>query len=422
MPRAAPGAHTPSRPLPRRGSGTPSLRKHRYIARSLRREARAIPTRTGGSSSDHACPGARMLRSRNTVGGAEVPMSWDAHRCRPAPALQSYRHVMVCSAYAPTARISVLHVLAAAEVGGLEAEVAELCRRLRPDVVHTHGYRADVLDAAIARGLGIPVVSTVHGFTGGGRRNRFYQWLQRRALRRFDAVVAVSRPLVDDLAESGVPGERLYYVQNAWYPADPPLAREAACRALRIAPDGFRVGWVGRLSAEKGPDVLVEVLPQLGDLPVTVSFLGDGPLRPALETRAAALHVADRIRWHGLVPGAGRLLRAFEAFVLTARTEGTPIALLEAMAAGVPIIAAGVGGVPDVVSNKEALLVPPEDPRAVATALREVFQHPAEARTRARAARERLEREFGLAAWLGRYEAVYQAVRKHDIRAGGNGR
>lgn len=406
-------------------------------------------------------------------------MSWDAHRCRPAPALQSYRHVMVCSAYAPTARISVLHVLAAAEVGGLEAvvaaltlggrgskveahvaavisagqldhpflalfrnagvevftievarrgylreraEVAELCRRLRPDVVHTHGYRADVLDAAIARGLGIPVVSTVHGFTGGGRRNRFYQWLQRRALRRFDAVVAVSRPLVDDLAESGVPGERLYYVQNAWYPADPPLAREAACRALRIAPDGFRVGWVGRLSAEKGPDVLVEVLPQLGDLPVTVSFLGDGPLRPALETRAAALHVADRIRWHGLVPGAGRLLRAFEAFVLTARTEGTPIALLEAMAAGVPIIAAGVGGVPDVVSNKEALLVPPEDPRAVATALREVFQHPAEARTRARAARERLEREFGLAAWLGRYEAVYQAVRKHDIRAGGNGR
>src|SRR5207245_5222223 len=103
------------------------------------------------------------------------------------------------------------------------AEVARLCRRLRPDVVHTHGYRADVLDAAIARGLGIPVVSTVHGFTGGDRRNRFYEWLQRRALRRFDAVVAVSRTLVDDLAESGVLGERLPYVQNAWYPPVPPL-------------------------------------------------------------------------------------------------------------------------------------------------------------------------------------------------------
>src|SRR2546422_832099 len=106
------------------------------------------------------------------------------------------------------------------------AEVARLCRRLRPDVVHTHGYRADVLDAAIARGLGIPVVSTVHGFTGGDRRNRFYQWLQRRALRRFDAVVAVSRTLMNDLAEGGVPRERLHYVQNAWHPPEPALDRE----------------------------------------------------------------------------------------------------------------------------------------------------------------------------------------------------
>ena len=294
------------------------------------------------------------------------------------------------------------------------AEVAHLCHRLRPDVVHTHGYRADVLDASVARGLGIPVVSTVHGFTGGDRRNRFYQWLQRRALRRFDAVVAVSRALMNDLAESGVPRERLYYVQNALDASEPPLDREAACRGLRIAPNGFRAGWVGRLSAEKGPDVLVEALRHLRDVPMTVSFLGTGPLRQALEDRAAGLHVADRIRWHGVVPGAGRLLRAFGAFVLTSRTEGTPIALLEAMAAEVPIIAAGVGGVPDVVSTTEALLVPPDDSHAVALALREVFQNPAAARRRARAARERLDREFGLAIWLQRYEAVYRAVRRNN--------
>lgn len=369
---------------------------------------------------------------------------------------------------APTPRVSVLHVLAPAPVGGLEAvvsgltlgargstvearvaavipsgqvahaflapfqnggvevftvevprrgylqeqrEVARLCRRLRPDVVHTHGYRADVVDAGVARGLGIPVVSTVHGFTGGDRRNRFYQWLQRRALRRFDAVVAVSRTLMDDLAESGVPRERLHYVQNAWCSSEPPLDREAACRALRIAPNGFRAAWVGRLSSEKGPDVLVEALRQLEDVPMTVSFLGAGPLRRTLETRAAALHVAERIHWHGVVPNAGCLLRAFGAFVLTSRTEGTPIALLEAMAAEVPIIAAGVGGVPDVVSTKEALLVPPDDPHAVAMALREVFQDQGTAQRRACAARKRLEREFGLATWLGRYEAVYSTVR-----------
>ena len=81
------------------------------------------------------------------------------------------------------------------------------------------------------------------------------------------------------------------------------------------------------------------------------------------------------------------------------------------MAAEVPIIAAGVGGVPEMLSAKEALLVPPDDSHAVATALRDVFQNPAAARRRARAARGRLEREFGLAAWLRSYEAVYQTVR-----------
>lgn len=382
---------------------------------------------------------------------------------------------MVCSD-APTAGVSVLHVLAPAEAGGLEAvvqalalgargsnvdarvaavvssgrpdhpflvplrdagveafavevprrgylkeraAVARLCRTLRPDVVHTHGYRADVLHAAVARGLRIPVVSTVHGFAGGDRKNRFYQWLQRRALRRFDAVVAVSQWVMDNLARSGVPPERLHYVQNGWYPSDPPLDRQAAGRALRIAPNGFRVGWVGRLSPEKGPDILVEAVPQLGDLPVAVSFVGVGAMRRALETRAAALHVADRIQWHGLVPGAGRLLRAFDALVLTSRAEGTPVLLLEAMAAGVPIIATDVGGVPDVVSPKEALLVPAEDPPAVAAAIREVLQSPAAARQRARAARERLEREFALAAWLQRYEAVYRAVLTQRQRRAG---
>src|SRR5438128_119439 len=128
---------------------------------------------------------------------------------------------------------------------------------------------------------------------------------------------------------------------------------------------------------------------------------------------AAAPRVAAVRRRRSGVP-AGRLLRAFDVFALTSRTEGTPVALFEAMAAEVPIVAAGVGGVPDVVSTGEALIIPPEDPRAVATALREVFRNRAAARRRACAARERLEREFGLALWLQRYEAVYRAVRRHS--------
>src|SRR5690606_5584936 len=95
-------------------------------------------------------------------------------------------------------------------------DVARLCRASRPAVMHTHGYRTDVLHGGLARSLAIPVVATVHGFTGGGPKNRVYEWLQRRAFRRFDAVVAVSRPLGEALGRAGVPRHRLHVLPNAW--------------------------------------------------------------------------------------------------------------------------------------------------------------------------------------------------------------
>jgi glycosyltransferase involved in cell wall biosynthesis len=92
--------------------------------------------------------------------------------------------------------------------GTERAAIAQLCREIRPDVVHTHGYRPDVVDAGVARRLGIPIVTTVHGFTGGGWKNRLYEWVQCRAFRRFDAVVAVSRPLVAGGGGGGGPPPR----------------------------------------------------------------------------------------------------------------------------------------------------------------------------------------------------------------------
>src|SRR3989441_3557621 len=138
------------------------------------------------------------------------------------------------------------------------AAMTALCRRLRPDVVHTHGYRPDVVDAGVARRLGVPVVTTVHGVTGGGWKNRCYEWLQRRAFRRCDAVVAVSRPLVERLARAGVPRARLHEVPNAWSPTAPPLDRTAARLGLGPPPGAFGVGWVGRLTLRKGPGGLVD--------------------------------------------------------------------------------------------------------------------------------------------------------------------
>jgi glycosyltransferase involved in cell wall biosynthesis len=286
---------------------------------------------------------------------------------------------------------------------------AELCRAVRPDVVHTHGYRPDVLDAPIARRLGVPVITTMHGFVGGGWKDHTFEWLQCRAARRFDAVVAVSGPLADRLAGTGVARERLHVVANAWRERAPLFSRADARRTLGLPAEGFRIGWIGRLSHEKGPDILVDALPALGDLTPAVSILGHGPGRTVLEARARSLGIGA-IRWHGAVADARRCLRAFDVIVLSSRTEGSPMVLLEAMAAEVPVVTTRVGGIPDMISEREALMVPPDDPASLAEALRAVHDFAGPAYERARLAYARLARDFSYHRWIARYESIYAAL------------
>jgi glycosyltransferase involved in cell wall biosynthesis len=290
------------------------------------------------------------------------------------------------------------------------AAVRAVCRAAAPAVVHTHGYRPDVLASGVARSLGLPTVTTVHGFTGGDLKNRLYEWLQRRSFRRFGAVVAVSKPLMERLARAGVPRRRIHLIPNAWSPPASALSRAEARSRLGITDDAFHIGWVGRLTREKGADLLVEAVARLDHRVIRVSMIGDGRERAALESQAAALGVADRIRWHGTVPDASRLFAAFDCLALSSRTEGTPMVLFEAMAARVPIVAASVGGVPDVIGSGEALLVLAEAPAALAQALGRVHDDPAAARSRADLAEARLHTHFGLEPWLERYDAVYDAL------------
>jgi len=288
--------------------------------------------------------------------------------------------------------------------------IGDLCRALRPDVVHTHGYRPDVVDAGVARRLGVPIVTTVHGFTGGGWKNRFYEYVQRRAFRRFDAVVVVSSLLGTQLARQGVPQGRIHVVRNAWTGQAPALSRADARRALGLPADGFLIGWVGRFTHEKGPDVLVAALAMLVDLPVTTVMLGAGPELGTVRAEAVRLGVADRTVFPGVVADAGQFLAAFDLFVLSSRTEGTPIALFEAIAAGTPVVASRVGGVPDVVSEREAMLVPCADAQALAEAVRAVVAAPSQARMRALAAQQRLATDFAGDPWLACYETVYRGA------------
>jgi glycosyltransferase involved in cell wall biosynthesis len=267
-----------------------------------------------------------------------------------------------------------------------------------------------VVDAPAARAAGAATVTTVHGFTGGGLRNRLYEWLQRRAIRKCDAVVAVARSLMRNLLRDGAPAERMHLVVNAWRPTAIPLDRNVARHLLGAEPAEFTIGWVGRLSEEKGLDVALRALPALAGVPARLHVIGAGRERCALRAVAEELGVGDRVVWHGAIQNAERLYRAFDAFALSSRTEGSPIVLFEAMSARVPIAATCVGGVPGMVSEREALLVPANDPEALGAALLEICQAPGAALRRANAAHRRLAAEYREGAWVDRYRIVYDAA------------
>lgn len=299
-------------------------------------------------------------------------------------------------------------------VGGREyrreqREFAALMAQIRPHVVHSHGYRPDILHLGRARRAGAATVTTLHGFTGGNWRVRLYESMQVRAARRAHAAVAVSTGVADRLAP-GRGRARVELIRNAYAPSEALLPRAQARERLAIPAHALAIGWIGRLSPEKGPDVAVKALAGMQELGASLHFIGAGPDEAMLRFLAEASGVLDRVHLHGAIADAGRLMRAFDVLLLSSRTEGTPMVLLEAMAAETPIVAANVGGVPYILPTGSALLAPSEDSGAFAAALDATLADRGLAAGRARLAAEVLRTEFGVEPWLDRHDELYRSL------------
>lgn len=360
------------------------------------------PTRFGGLESVVRLLAAGQLRRGLSVRVAAVLSDLDDS---PHPFVQALGDEGI-----PTNTFRLSH----RDYRGERDAVRSLCRQHRPDVVHTHGFRSDVVDGPVARAEGIAIVSTCHGFIDSHRRGRFYQWLQRRALRRFDAAIAVSASVEARLRAANIPAAKIHLVPNCFSQQGGTLTREVARQKLHL-PDEPAIGWVGRLSSEKGADVALEAFARLKHPGARLVIIGEGREEEALRLRAVQLGVSERVHWCGPIPRAGEHFRAFDVFLLSSRSEGTPIALFEAMAADVPIVATRVGGVPDVVDASSAQLVDSEDTTAMATALAQVLAYPELARIRAARARKRLVDSFDEEQWLARYESIYRAVARRCL-------
>jgi len=285
---------------------------------------------------------------------------------------------------------------------------ARLVRRLVMEhgsrVLHSHGERADL----IARLLGAaapPRVSTVHGFVVNSRRARLAKWAHLRVLRGMSRVIGVSDTLARELEPRLE--DRVITVPNSI--AERPLLSRTEARARLGLPDDVTlVGWVGRFSDEKRPLLFLEAFAALeGHDGVHAVLIGDGPLLDAARVHARTLGVAERVHLPGALPDAGALFRAFDLFVLSSGTEGTPITLLEAMHARVPAVATAVGGVPAMLRDGAGWLVPPGDASALAAAMDDALQDPARRSLCAARSAEVLRDRFSEAAWIDRHIRLY---------------
>ena len=276
--------------------------------------------------------------------------------------------------------------------------LARLAQTLAPDVLQTHAVKAHFLVRKAGLNRSYPWVAFHHGYTWQNMAVRMYNQLDRWSLRAADQVVTVSVPFREELIRQGVSPQRIRIVHNAIDPHYGLTARSSApeLRAKLGLQNGEPVTLsVGRMSPEKDHLGLLDAFHRIhaaGIIHPRLVIVGDGPERPRIEHRIRALGLASRVVLAGHVPSAEPYYGIANVAVLSSRSEGSPNALLESMAASVPVVATSVGGIPEIVTHREsALLAAPGDPDELARAISELLTNPALAANLAQRARVLVE-------------------------------
>jgi len=290
-------------------------------------------------------------------------------------------------------------------------KLARFLRQSQFDLVHAHMYASALASASALLGTAIPLVITEHSQASWRSRyaRRCNQWSYQRATH----IIAVSKEIRRRLIEQdGVPLERVSVIMNAL----PPMP----ARHMYTQPDlpaalenGPLVGVVARLHTEKGVEYFLEAAATILQYVPHTHFLviGDGPLRRELQEYAGLLGVQEHVHFLGFRMDAQALIGLLDVLVVPSLSEGTPLVTLEAMAAGVPVVASAVGGIPEQIRHyREGLLVPSGDAAVLANAVLRLLQDPLWAQKLGEAGRQRGLTHFSFARMVQETEAVYHAA------------
>ncbi len=287
-----------------------------------------------------------------------------------------------------------------------------------PDLVHSHLLYATLVGSVMARWLKVPHVTTLHNEQPDSSQvsDRIRSWLERLVLRHLTAVVIACGPKIAAIQKARTGKTPLVTVANRVRPVTPlpPEARLALRQAAWITPEDVLVLAAGRLAPQKGFDILVSAFAEVIKTQphALLLIVGEGPDRLALEQQAKALGLGDRLRLPGPVADLGEMLQIADAFVLSSRHEGLPLVLIEALSAGLPIVATQVGDVETLLDDSCGLLVAPGQVKPLAAALERLI---GDAALRARlrgAASKASQKHTDVAGFVNDLTAVYATARQ----------
>jgi glycosyltransferase involved in cell wall biosynthesis len=298
-------------------------------------------------------------------------------------------------------------------------------RELAPDVLHSHGYKPNILLGFLPRGLRGPMLTTLHGWTGARTFSALwlYERLDRLSLRRIDSVVVVARRMLELSALKGMAPSRRHVIENGIPPREVRLA-DLAARGVAPLPDELveftarepTLIAIGRLSPEKGFTLLLEAFARARAQNAgahQLLIVGEGPEREVLANRITALRVTGIVRLAGYVDGADRLLAGAAGFVMSSLTEGLPLVLLEALQWQVPILATAVGAIPELLDEgRRGRVVAPNDLAALALGLQSLMSGGSCADDPVGSASQAMSGRYTSVRMAQQYLEAYEAIRE----------
>ncbi|WP_410900203.1 glycosyltransferase family 4 protein [Pseudomonas guariconensis] len=280
-------------------------------------------------------------------------------------------------------------------------------------LINTHNFKGLVFGWLGATLWRLPLVSTQHGFTPSNRKQRLYTWLTLQLCRtpKVQRVVCVAESIAALLRQAGVAAGKLQVIPNG--------LPQAAAAPRRVHGNGqWLVGYVGRLSREKGPDLFLDTLIPLCQRHPRLQavMLGDGPERAALQARIDAAGLGERISLPGFQHDMRSWMARLDTLVISSRTEGTPMILLEAMQEGVPVVAFGVGGIPDVIEHgRNGLLARPLAVDELGRHLQALLDDPAQVAELVARARQTQQERYHLPTLARHWAQVYQGAAQEVV-------